>query len=272
MEDVLSGAAAQVEEYTRVRVYPMPECGLSGAAVADLMHLFAELIENATTFSSPNNEVSVHGEMVGRGFAVEIEDRGLGMDEATRRAINARLASPPEFDPAQTERLGFAVVGMLAARHGVKVTLKQSPYGGTTAIVLVPATLVEPMTQPQHPEFEPVAVSVVRTDTTGPGELPRRVRTSKRNGGAMLPKQAPPQDDPPPRQLPRRERATARPQRLRQAPEPGTTQGQALGPAQGPAPAVEERSPEEARALLSSLQSGWQRGRQESEQDGGSRS
>ncbi|MEV4567305.1 nitrate- and nitrite sensing domain-containing protein [Nonomuraea sp. NPDC049419] len=272
MEDVLSGAAAQVEEYTRVRVYPMPECGLSGAAVADLMHLFAELIENATTFSSPNNEVSVHGEMVGRGFAVEIEDRGLGMDEATRRAINARLASPPEFDPAQTERLGFAVVGMLAARHGVKVTLKQSPYGGTTAIVLVPATLVEPMTQPQQPEFEPVPVSVIRTDTTGPGELPRRVRTSKRNGGAMLPKQAPPQDDPPPRQLPRRERATALPQRLRQAPEPGTTQGQAQGPAQGPAPAVEERSPEEARALLSSLQSGWQRGRQESEQDGGSRS
>ncbi|MEV4805105.1 nitrate- and nitrite sensing domain-containing protein [Nonomuraea sp. NPDC049421] len=272
MEDVLSGAAAQVEEYTRVRVYPMPECGLSGAAVADLMHLFAELIENATTFSSPNNEVSVHGEMVGRGFAVEIEDRGLGMDEATRRAINARLASPPEFDPSQTERLGFAVVGMLAARHGVKVTLKQSPYGGTTAIVLVPATLVEPMTQPQQPEFEPIPVSVVRTDTTGPGELPRRVRTSKRNGGAMLPKQAPPQDDPPPRQLPRRERATARPQRLRQAPEPGTTQGQAQGPAQGPAPAVEERSPEEARALLSSLQSGWQRGRQESEQDGGSRS
>ncbi|MET8864096.1 nitrate- and nitrite sensing domain-containing protein [Nonomuraea sp. NPDC004580] len=272
MEDVLSGAAAQVEEYTRVRVYPMPECGLSGAAVADLMHLFAELIENATTFSSPNNEVSVHGEMVGRGFAVEIEDRGLGMDEATRRAINARLASPPEFDPSQTERLGFAVVGMLAARHGVKVTLKQSPYGGTTAIVLVPATLVEPMTQPQQPAFEPIPVSVVRTDTTGPGELPRRVRTSKRNGGAMLPKQAPPQDDPPPRQLPRRERATALPQRLRQAPEPGITQGQAQGPAQGPAPAVEERSPEEARALLSSLQSGWQRGRQESEQDGGSRS
>ncbi|NUP63055.1 MAG: sensor histidine kinase [Nonomuraea sp.] len=251
VEDVLSGAAAQVEEYTRVRVYPMPECGLSGGAVADLMHLFAELIENATSFSAPANEVSVRGEMVGRGFAVEIEDRGLGMDEETRRSINERLASPPEFDPAQTERLGFAVVGMLAARHGIKVTLKLSPYGGTTAIVLVPGALIEPMAAPVRPmEFESVSVSVIRPsdmgDTTGPGELPRRVRTSKRAGPAAGEEPG----------LPRRERQTSLPQRLREA---------------APVPAQEERSPEETRALLSSLQSGWQRGRQDSDQDGGSR-
>ncbi|MGW2145695.1 nitrate- and nitrite sensing domain-containing protein [Nonomuraea bangladeshensis] len=200
MEDVLSGAAAQVEEYTRVRVYPMPEAGVSGAAVADLMHLFAELIENAAAFSSPSNEVSVRGEMVGRGFAVEIEDRGLGMDEATRQAINCRLASPPEFDAAQTERLGFAVVGMLAARHGIKVTLKPSPYGGTTAIVLVPGSLVEPLVTPAKAlDFEPVSVSVVRTDgpaTNGNaanGGLPRRVHTSRR--GPALPQPAQPLDD-----------------------------------------------------------------------------
>ncbi|MEV0828699.1 sensor histidine kinase [Nonomuraea rubra] len=302
MEDVLSGAAAQVEEYTRVRVYPMPEAGVSGSAVADLMHLFAELIENATTFSSPSNEVAVHGEMVGRGFAVEIEDRGLGLDEATRRAINERLASPPEFDASQTERLGFAVVGMLAARHGIRVTLKPSPYGGTTAIVLIPATLVEPIAMPVQPvEFEPVPVSVIRPDpqeVTGPGELPRRVRTSRRNGAAStpaaLPQQAPPQDDAPPRQLPRRERpaglpqrqrAEGPPQRERQAGlpqrerQPGLSQRegqtglpQRLGQEPPATPPIEERSPEEARALLSSLQSGWQRGRQESDQDGGSQS
>ncbi|TYB60677.1 HAMP domain-containing protein [Nonomuraea sp. PA05] len=322
MEDVLSGAAAQVEEYTRVRVYPMPEAGVSGSAVADLMHLFAELIENATTFSSPSNEVSVHGEMVGRGFAVEIEDRGLGMDEATRRVINERLASPPEFDASQTERLGFAVVGMLAARHGIKVTLKPSPYGGTTAIVLVPATLVEPLAMPVQPvEFESVSVSVVRSDedTTGPGELPRRVRTSRRNTNgaatspAELPQQAPPRDDAPPQQLPRHERPTALPQRdrpvglpqrerssQREQPTGFPQREQPTGLPQRErqtglptglpqrerqtglpqrrmqeppaAPPAEERSPEETRALLSSLQSGWQRGRQESDQDGGSQS
>ncbi|MEV1168677.1 nitrate- and nitrite sensing domain-containing protein [Nonomuraea sp. NPDC049784] len=273
VEDVLSGAAAQVEEYTRVRVYPMSECGVSGASVADLMHLFAELIENAASFSSPSNEVSVRGEMVGRGFAVEIEDRGLGMDPATRKAINERLASPPEFDPAQTERLGFAVVGMLAARHGVRVTLKPSPYGGTTAIVLLPGSLVEPMATPVQPlEFESVSVSVVRSEPTGPGELPRRVRTSKRGGAPAaneLPQQLPQQHERQDSELPRRarQRETGLPRRERQAGLP-----QRLKQAPPPVPPAEERSPEEARALLSSLQSGWQRGRQDSEQDGGSQS
>ncbi|WP_219467880.1 sensor histidine kinase, partial [Nonomuraea rhizosphaerae] len=267
VEDVLSGAAAQVEEYTRVRVYPMPECGLSGAAVADLMHLFAELIENAAAFSSPGNEVSVRGELVGRGFAVEIEDRGLGMTAEARQQFNDRLASPPEFDAAQTERLGFAVVGMLAARHDVTVTLKPSPYGGTTAIVLVPTALIQPLPAPVHlPELESVSVSVIRTpaedtsrpgirtpeDTTGPGVLPRRVRTSKRAPEAV-------QDAAQDPTLPRRTRQANLPPQL-----------QAPTPEEPTRPEPEVRSPEEARDLLSSLQSGWQRGRQDSEQDGGS--
>ncbi|WP_327088317.1 nitrate- and nitrite sensing domain-containing protein [Nonomuraea sp. NBC_01738] len=252
VEDVLSGAAAQVEEYTRVRVYPMPECGVSGGAVADLMHLFAELMENGASFSSPGNEVSVRGELVGRGFAVEIEDRGLGMTEEARRAVNERLASPQEFDPAQTERLGFAVVGMLAARHGATVTLKPSPYGGTTAIVLLPSSLIGPLpTAGDAPLLESVSVSVVREVARAESGLPRRTRT--------IPAPAPTLADVPELMesagLPRRVRQANLPPKLRQ-----------------PQPQTEERSPEEARALLSSLQSGWQRGRQEGEQDGGSES
>ncbi len=209
LEDVLSGAAGQVEEYTRVRVYPMPEAGVTGTAVADLMHLFAELIENAATFSSPGNEVSVRGDLVGKGFAVEIEDRGLGMTQEARDAINRRLARPAEFDPAQSERLGFAVVGMLAARHGIGVTLKPSPYGGTTAIVLIPANLVQqlPALPPsQLPELESISVSVVGNDP-GPGDLPRRVRSHKR-GVEAAPTQAlsPAQEPEAPGELPARTR------------------------------------------------------------------
>lgn len=273
VEDMLNGAAGQVEEYTRVRVYPMPECGIPGEAVADLMHLFAELIENAATFSAPGSEVSVRGELVGKGFAVEVEDRGLGMTDEAREAVNRRLASPPEFDPARTEQLGFAVVGMLAARHGVSVTLKPSPYGGTTAIVLVPVQLVQQMPSirtPEPPELESVTVSVVGRESRegregteaqsapqdnrppagpGPSELPRRVRTAKRNaessGGSGLP---------------RRVRQANLPERLKQ---------QSAPVAEEPREPAQERSPEETRALLSSLQSGWQRGRQDSDQDGG---
>jgi signal transduction histidine kinase len=273
VEDVLNGAAAQVEEYTRVRVYPMPECGVAGGTVADLMHLFAELIENAAAFSSPGNEVSVRGELVGRGFAVEVEDRGLGMTPEARQSANEHLASPPEFEASQTERLGFAVVGMLAARHGITVTLKPSPYGGTTAIVLVPTALIQtlptPVPMPELAEFESVSVSVVRTseDTTAPGMLPRRQRTTKRT--PELPQET---------NLPRRVRQANLSPKLKQ-PSAEQSNGQPSNghssngqPSEEPPAGLEVRSPEEARALLSSLQSGWQRGRQESEQDGGSQS
>ncbi|GIH27476.1 hypothetical protein Aph01nite_57860 [Acrocarpospora phusangensis] len=142
--ETLQGAVAEVEDYPRVRVYPMPEVALNGSAVTDLIHLFAELLENATTYSPPHTEVSVRGEAVAKGFAVEVEDRGLGLPAADIEAINRRLASPPEFNLADTDRLGLVVVGRLATRHGVKVELRPSPFGGTTAIVLIPAAVLAP--------------------------------------------------------------------------------------------------------------------------------
>ncbi|WP_084965458.1 nitrate- and nitrite sensing domain-containing protein [Thermoactinospora rubra] len=137
--DVVRGAAAEVEDYTRVSVEPMPGLSLKGPVVADVIHLIAELIENATVFSPPHTMVTVRGEQAARGFAVVVEDRGLGMSEAELSEFNDRLASMPEFDALNSDRLGLFVVARLAARHHIRVTLRGSPYGGTTAIVLIPA-------------------------------------------------------------------------------------------------------------------------------------
>ena len=111
---------------------------MAGSAVSDVIHLVAELVENATVFSPPNTRVEVRAERVGTGLVAEIEDRGLGLSAEELADINQRLASPPEFDLANSDQLGLFVVSQLAARHDIKVSLRRSPYGGTTAIVLMP--------------------------------------------------------------------------------------------------------------------------------------
>jgi signal transduction histidine kinase len=140
--DVLRGAVAEVEDYARVAVLTTSQDAVVGTAVADVIHLLAELMENATGFSPPNTEVHVMAEMVGHGLAVEIEDRGLGIDPSILEEINHRLAHPPRFDLADTDQLGLFVVGRLAERHGIHVSLRGSPYGGTSAIVLLPHGIV----------------------------------------------------------------------------------------------------------------------------------
>ncbi|XRQ04182.1 nitrate- and nitrite sensing domain-containing protein [Actinomadura welshii] len=147
--DVVRGAVAEVEDYPRVRVQPLPRVALLGSAVADVIHLLAEVVENATTFSPPQSPVRVSGHAVANGFAIEVEDRGLGMTEEALRAANARLASPPEFDPSDSAQLGLFVVARLAERHGIQVTLRPSPYGGTTAITLIPASLIVEGAEPE---------------------------------------------------------------------------------------------------------------------------
>ena len=142
MVDVMRGAIAEVEDYARVSVATRSQAALAGSAVADVIHLLAELIENATTLSPPYTSVRVSGDTVANGFAIEVEDRGLGMSPQRLAELNERLASPPEFNPSDSEQLGLFVVSQLAKRHGIRVTLKPSPYGGTAAIVLVPQHLV----------------------------------------------------------------------------------------------------------------------------------
>lgn len=140
--DVLRGAVAEVEDYKRVTVITSAEDAVAGSAVADMIHLLAELVENATLFSPSGMRVEVRAERVANGFAVEVEDRGLGIKTGQMNAINQRLATPPDFDLANADQLGLFVVGKLAARHGVRVSLRPSPYGGTSAIVLMPNSIV----------------------------------------------------------------------------------------------------------------------------------
>lgn len=140
--DVLRAAIAEVEDYTRVDVASETPDAVVGAAVNDVIHLLAELVENATSFSPPNTRVEIRADAVGTGFAVEVEDRGLGLTPEELAEINARLASPPEFDLASSDQLGLFVVGQLAARHGIRVSLRESAFGGTTAIVILPHSIV----------------------------------------------------------------------------------------------------------------------------------
>jgi signal transduction histidine kinase len=142
MVDVMRGAIAEVEDYARVSVAARSQAALAGSAVADVIHLLAELIENATTLSPPYTSVRVSGDTVANGFAIEVEDRGLGMSPQLLAELNQRLASPPQFNPSDSEQLGLFVVGQLARRHGIRVTLKASPFGGTSAVVLIPRHLV----------------------------------------------------------------------------------------------------------------------------------
>jgi signal transduction histidine kinase len=156
--DVLRAAVAEVEDYVRVDVTSESGDLIAGNAVSDVIHLVAELVENATAFSPPNTRIEVRAERVGTGLVAEVEDRGLGLPADELDDINQRLASPPEFDLDRSEQLGLFVVSRLAARHDIKVSLRRSAYGGTLAIVLLPFGVVvrrEEATLPGRPDGEP---------------------------------------------------------------------------------------------------------------------
>ncbi|MFI2204836.1 nitrate- and nitrite sensing domain-containing protein [Streptomyces sp. NPDC020192] len=142
LTNVVRAAVSEVEDYARVEVRQFPEARVIGAAVADLTHLLAELVENAAQFSPPHTRVRVTGEPVGNGYALEIEDRGLGMGADTLAEANRRIEQSEALDLFDSDRLGLFVVSRLASRHDVKVHLRTSPYGGTTAVVLLPTALL----------------------------------------------------------------------------------------------------------------------------------
>ncbi|WBB50096.1 nitrate- and nitrite sensing domain-containing protein [Verrucosispora sp. WMMA2044] len=171
MVDVVRGAVGEVEDYTRVTVREIADVSLAGPAVGAVIHLLAELIENGVTYSPPHTSVEVRGQPVANGFAVEIEDRGPGMTEADRAAANHRIADLGELTHGDASRLGLHLVSRLATRHGVRVQLRESAYGGTTAVVLIPSDLI--IGDESEPSV-PGKASAAGADGSGPSTEPRR--------------------------------------------------------------------------------------------------
>ncbi|GAB2940216.1 nitrate- and nitrite sensing domain-containing protein [Nonomuraea fastidiosa] len=230
--DIVRAAIAEVEDYTRVSVETMPAGAVEGTVAADLTHLVAELIENATIYSPPDTTVEVRGDLVSNGYAIEVEDRGLGLSATDYARYNALLSKPPEFDLADSDRLGLLVVATLAQRHGINVLLRRSPFGGTTAIVLVPRSVVTEQS------------ALEAAGGGGKAELPSRTRkkalavvTSGTHNG-----------------LPRRVRQASLAPQLKEPPPEQERQA--------------ERSPDEVRDLFSAFQRGAQRAREEAPEEG----
>ncbi|MFI9389465.1 ATP-binding protein [Streptomyces bauhiniae] len=145
MTEVLRSAIAEVEQYSRVKLVPPVEGELRGHAVADVIHLLAELVENATVFSAPQTQVLLRANLVTSGLAIEVEDRGLGMPVEEQHRMNALLADPDQVNVASLladGRIGLYVVSQLARRHGISVRLQTNIYGGVQAVLVVPQGLL----------------------------------------------------------------------------------------------------------------------------------
>jgi anti-sigma regulatory factor (Ser/Thr protein kinase) len=239
--DVLRAAVAEVEDYTRVSVKSAGDAALAGPAVGDVIHMIAELIENATIFSPPNTPVVVQGDIVGQGFAVEIEDRGLGLSDEKLADANHLLAHPLPFDPSNTDQLGLLVGGQLAQRHEIRITLRPNAYGGTTAIVLIPHSVVV---------TEGFAVPEPARAIEGAGPTKGRHATREEIGAADSEGALPGAEGP---MLPRRVRQASLVPQLRDGFMPLSSPPADTGP--------DAQSPEETRATMSAIQQGWERGR-----------
>jgi hypothetical protein len=249
--DVLRAAIAEVEDYTRVSVITRSVDSVTGAAVADVIHLLAELIENATTNSPANTEVAVRAERVAHGIVVEVEDRGLGMTDQELATATERLANPPEFDLADSDKLGFFVVSRLAARHNIKITLRMSPYGGVAAIVLLPHDIT---VIPDNSDTDSLGAYPSPLSLPSPGWQPMGVTPPARlNLGRLTPDEDQGGGDT--LGLPMRVRRPSPPER-------------ADGPGPQDVPAAEAtrpgatNTPEEIGGLVASLHHGWLGGRQ----------
>ncbi|MCS0599822.1 ATP-binding protein [Streptomyces sp. LP11] len=187
MTEVLRSAIAEVEQYSRVKLVPPVDGELRGHAVADVIHLLAELVENATVFSAPQTQVLLRAGIVTSGLAVEVEDRGLGMPVAEQHRMNALLADPDQVNVASLladGRIGLYVVSQLARRHGISVRLGTNIYGGVQAVLVVPQPLLGAPPQETAPVTEPRQAPVAPVAAAPPAPVPG-VRPESGTGGVQ---------------------------------------------------------------------------------------
>ncbi|MFI0961647.1 nitrate- and nitrite sensing domain-containing protein [Streptomyces sp. NPDC021080] len=291
LTNVVRAAVSEVEDYARVEVRQFPETAVVGAAVADLTHLLAELVENAAQFSPPHTRVRITGEPVANGYAIEVEDRGLGMGKERIAEANLRIERSEALDLYDSDRLGLFVVSRLSARHGIKVHLQTSPYGGTTAVVLLPTALLhdgpaerslreadgdglldrEYARVPVTPERE--AVQAIQAVDRRPALVPPRPRAAEErvNGPrATLPSAGGPRENAPVGAVPLRPQRPQEdsagsgelPRRVRQASlAPQLREQRTEEPAEPRTPpADDERTPELVRTRMTAYRAGWARG------------
>ncbi|MEU6827854.1 nitrate- and nitrite sensing domain-containing protein [Nocardia beijingensis] len=280
--DLVRAAVAESLDYARIQTGRLPELQVSSNAVADLIHLMAELMDNATSFSPPQARVEVSGVVVGRGVAVEIIDQGLGMSEAEFAARNELLSNPPDFSVVSLSsdtRLGLFVVAKLAHRHGVSVRLGESVYGGVRAVVLVPSALLQSDTAPREQNdadpVEPMRTSAPGTVAPRPAAAPGRSAWFTSASDQQVPTPAPHGDDgsfdtssgsfdtgngrfdtgATPQPDPAGDARPPLPRRRRQSP-------QEQEPPQTATPApIRQRTADEARNLMSAIENGTRQGR-----------
>ncbi len=147
--DVLRAAISEIEQYERVVLNVQPGIVVVGQAVNDVVHLAAEIVENATAFSPEDTQVYVSGQSLSSGgVLLDITDNGVGISDQEMSHANWRLDNPPVVDVAVSRRMGLFVVGRLAARHGVRVRLRHAQVGGLTALIWLPDTVAAPEVTP----------------------------------------------------------------------------------------------------------------------------
>jgi hypothetical protein len=205
--DVARAAISEITDYSRAEISSLPDVRIAGVAADDLSHILAELLENATSKSPESATVVIRGEKTGDGtMVISVEDSGIGIPADQLAAINGRLGRPPVVEPSVTRRMGLYVVGRLAQRHGIRVQLRERPYGGITANVITPSRLLtggpetpprtvrRPVGRPQPvpataspaDPARPAAPPAPRFSPADPSTLPQRSRGQRTTASPQL--------------------------------------------------------------------------------------